>query len=283
MRKAVGIILGVHLLATGMAKAQSENAYQDASTGRTVVAGAGVALMVGGTVMSRLNVENMLSVYQRHAVKAFDTTQASGVRLGINDIGHVAREIREGDEVRITYKTSEAEERKIRISQLEKRKHDINNELRRLRTRLLNLNKQNAAMQLNGISMQIRDNMVIMTDLDKQVADLRSGATRIDLRSATRVVDMNHHSVRELEMFLMEKSRVGKNVLTIERVPRAARMEIAQMKRMMRGNIIVAVIGGAVIAEELVSGILGDNLDSMLDSSVYVPVLEDATSAEQAQ
>ncbi|MBX3018808.1 MAG: hypothetical protein KF767_13030 [Bdellovibrionaceae bacterium] len=283
MRKALGIVLGVHLLATGMAKAESDHRYEDASTGRTIVAGAGVTLMTGGALMSRLNVENMLSVYQRHAVKAFETTQTRGVRLDMNDIDRVARGLEAGDEVRITYRTSDAEERKIRISQIEKRKGEINAELGRLRTRLLNLTKSNAAMQLNGISMQIRDNMIILSDLDKQIVDLRSGATVIDMRSATRVVDMNQHSVRQLEMFLLEKSRAGKNVLAIERVPRAARMEIAQMKRMMRGNIIVAVVGGAIIAEELVSGFLGDSVDSMIDSSVYVPVLEDATSAEQAQ
>lgn len=282
MRKALGIIIGMHVLAIGLS-AKAESPQQEAGPGGTALVGTGIALAGGGATLSLINLENMVRVYQRNAVKAFDSQDLRGTRLGSGDIGRVAGEVRTGDEVRITYRTSDAEERKIRIAQLEKRRGEINGELRRLRTRLLDLRRQDAVTQLNGISMQIRDNMLILTDLDDQVRDLRSGKTAIDLRSATRVVDMQHHSVRELEMFLMEKSRAGKNVLTIERVPRAARMEMAQMKRAMRGNIVVAVLGGALIVEEIASGVLGDGLDSLIDSTVYVPVLQDAASAEQAQ
>lgn len=282
MRKALGLVLGIHLMATGLVKAQTtETENKDGLNGRQVVTGTGAALGLGGAVLARVNLENMLSVYQRNAVKAFETNLDEGVRLNSTEIDRVARSIKTGDEVRITFRTSEGEERKVRISQLTKRKDEISQELARLRFRLLTITSKNPSMQVNGLSIQIRDNMIVHADLEKQLKDLHSGVTRIETRTATRVVDMNGHSVRELELFMMEKSRVGKHVLMVERVPRAARLEMAQMKRMMRGNIIAAAIGGAVVLEELVAGVLGDGLDSMMDSTVYVPVLQDAASAEQ--
>lgn len=283
MRKALSLALGIHLLATGLVKAQTSDDLGDRHDGGQIVMGTGGILAVGGAGLAKLNVERMLKVYQRASVRTFETANIDGTRLNTNDIGRVANEVRAGDEIRITFRTSEIEERRLRISQLSQRKDEISREMERLRRQLRSIRNNAGATQIHSLSVQLRDHQYMLADIENQLLDMRRGVTPVDTRVVTRVVDMKQHTVRELEMFLIEKSRIGKNVLTIERIPRSARLEVAQMQRMMRGQIAVAVLGGAIILEELLGGFIGDGVDSMIDSAVYVPVMKEAANASADQ
>lgn len=273
MIKAFGLVLGIQALAAGVVIAQDKETEKNGLSGHQVVVGAGAIATTTGAGLARLNFEKMFEIYQRNSIKAFSTNELNGVLLRGREIQDIARDVRAGDEVRITYRTSELEERQVRISQIEKRTKEIERELQRLRLRVVTSSSSNP-MQAHSLAMQMRDNNVILGLLKNQITDLQSGATRIDTRTATSVVDMRSYTAKELEMFLMQKSRLGKNVLVIERIPRAARLEVAQIQKLMRGQIVVALIGGVILVEELASGILGDSADNLLNSKVYVPELK---------
>lgn len=271
MRKGLSVLVGLQILALGISQAQtSENT---GLSGHQITVGASAIGVIAAGNGAWIGIERMQEIYLRHSVKAYQANTIDGSLLSTDEVHWISKQAKVGDEVRITYRSTEIEERQTRISQLDKRRKEILSEIGRLRDRMMRLRGSQQAAVMNSMSMQISDNAFSLSEVDHQLNDLKSGATRIDPRVATRVLDLSKHSPRELETYLIGKSVAGKNVIQVEVIPRASRMEVAKIQRALRGQMIVGLISGIILLEEISVGLLGDQVDTLKNSKVFVPVL----------
>lgn len=268
MKKTVFVALALHLAAAGIARADEK------STGDSPLVAAGLMNLgagvgVGGGLLASAQYLKILEIYQRNSETIFAAKVDSGSLLSSHQIGDIVNSASQGDEIHITYRTAAGEEARIRLEQLEKRKARIDSEIAAIRAKLTNQGQNSQATHAR-LSLLLEKEMERDT-LNDSMKSLRA-APELNTRSMTRVVDMNRHSTRDLEMFLIDKNAKGKKVLQVTRISRASRFELAQARRLFHGSMVVSILGATVLLEELTRSVLSDDKEE-LDIPVFAPAM----------
>lgn len=217
----------------------------------------------------------MLETYNNSSTELFAKAADRKTLISRSEIAQAASKFRQGDELRITYLTSEAEERAIRISQLESRHITVRADINRVRNQIVKLNKAGKVSEAAISGNQLRDLNILIRSVEDDLHSLKVLGVSVTSRVTMRSVDLDLTKIQDAERFLYNKVHAGKDILKIERVSAARRQRVSGLRALTVVQVGIMAVGGIVTLQQVFGGDQETALDDELaGGTIYAPELK---------
>lgn len=232
--------------------------------------------VIGGTAVAAASVTTLswtlLKMKAIHAQASLaelaKESDSSGLKIGSRDLQDITRKIKSGDEVHISYMSSEAEQRRIEMAQTKMQHDQLLRRQHQLQVQLHAASGDQALILAN----EVRDLAKMVDMSEHRLHELEAQTVKSTPKQVVRIFDMSEARPLDVEEFLLEKMKSGRRIIKIERVDQQKRSSFRNMRIAMGGQLILATLSGLMVMEEILES-KTDSQEHIKGSSLYTPIL----------